>query len=66
MPNFIKITDIDGDIYLCNLAQLCTCTIVKMEENLYNCTMQFCDNISSFYLTKKKADRLASGLSEAT
>lgn len=64
MAKFIKITDIDGDIHLCNLAQLCACTIERREENLYYCTMQFCDNISSFYLTKKKANRLASGLSE--
>lgn len=64
MATFMKITDIDGDVHLCNLAQLCACAVEKKNENLYNCTMQFCDNVSSFYLTKKKANRLINALSE--
>lgn len=64
MPNFIQIKDIDGDIHLCNLSQLCSCTLERREQERYFCTMQFCDNISTFYVTRKQANRLTSYLSE--
>lgn len=58
MTQFGKITDVDGDVYLFNLNQLCYCTIERREHGLYNCTLQFCDNGYSFYCDEDSADRL--------
>lgn len=55
MPKFINITDIDGDVHLVNTEQLCSCDIAKRGNELYLCTLTFCDNSSSFYLEEEDA-----------
>lgn len=66
MPNFIKITDIDGDVHLINTKQLCFCDIEKRGNELYMCTLTFCDNISSFYLNEADAIGVFDMFVEAT
>lgn len=62
MTTFLNITDLDGDVHLINVGQLRCCDIEQRSRDTFQCTLNFCDNTSVFYLNKLHTDRLIEAL----